>query len=447
MLGRAVEDVSFASVDGSRLRGWLVEGTRRGTIVFCPGNSGNLSGHVEYLRLAVDTGFTVLGFDYRGFGRSEGEADLRHLVDDVASACRFASKRQGRGEPVGLFGISLGAASALAAAAGRAGDVELAGVVVEGVSDLEAMLGGLFSKGSFGPVRVQRIVGPGDATAKRERPRISRGGMPRFVARALASWFCRSYPFDGKQPMRLVDGLSSTAVLIVHGVDDDLLPFEAAVDLYAALRGPKHLWLIPHAGHAQEPALSHRQEYVAQLGKFFASAFEGDVVNFDRCLDVAIDGDELRLGVRSMDAESSERNGRAELSVSIGVECMADDGFPARDADERSATYRDAGYRELFRRLVRAVNQMDLDDLDRGLADYLELPRALPFDLLASMYAFRVAAAARGLVPGWPSPSPDVARRAFERFATLWGAHGELLDIDRSESPLAWIESGAEVPA
>ncbi|HZN57426.1 MAG TPA: alpha/beta hydrolase, partial [Planctomycetota bacterium] len=70
------QEVEFWSNRGVRLRGWFIPGPRRGVVVFCPGNSGNASSHLEYVRLANQGGHSVLAFDYAGFGRSEGVPDL-----------------------------------------------------------------------------------------------------------------------------------------------------------------------------------------------------------------------------------------------------------------------------------------------------------------------------------------------------------------------------------
>jgi len=444
-LGPTAREVDFASSGGATLGGWLIEGRRPGTIVFCSGNSGNLSAHVEYLRMAVDTGFSVLGFDYRGYGRSSGIPDLRFLVDDVLSACRFARDRSSEAEPIGLFGISLGAASTLAAAAATAEDFPIAGVAVEGLSDLYEMLAGLFAGGRFGPVRIDRVESPGGESWARERVRLGAGPLPGILARALAWRSCRSYPFAGKRPVLLADALEKTPVFVIHGVDDELLPMEAAIDVYESLGGEKSLWLIPHAGHAQEPAMSHRAEYVTQLDRFFARAFSAeagdDVAGFSvrRELVTEIVGSTIRQRV-----VNSNDSTHASATYRIPVATLAEDGFPETGFpeavhDDRSRAYREDGYRELFRRLVRCVNARDFDGLDRGLEEYLRLPRAMPFDFLASMYAFRIAQASRGDLRGWPTPSEVMAQRAVSCFETLWDAHDELRANDSPESPRALL--------
>ena len=116
-LGMEARGVTFPSRGGAALAGWLLPGRKRGTIVLCSGNSGNVSAHLEYARIAAATGYSVLCFDYRGFGRSGGEPDLRHVAADALAACVFA-RSLSPDDPVGAFGLSLGAGAALLAAAG-----------------------------------------------------------------------------------------------------------------------------------------------------------------------------------------------------------------------------------------------------------------------------------------------------------------------------------------
>jgi hypothetical protein len=83
------------------------------------------------------------------------------------------------------------------------------------------------------------------------------------------------YPFEGKNPVRTARRMEGKPMLLIHGAEDRLLPFEAALQVRKALFGPSRLWIIPGAGHTQEPALAAYDEYVAQLGDFFRRALGG----------------------------------------------------------------------------------------------------------------------------------------------------------------------------
>ena len=448
LLGLEFEEVEFPGLGDILLRGWLIPREGPGMVVFCPGNSGNLSSHILYLALAHRAGLSVLGFDYRGFGRSDGRADLRFLCADVLAACRWVKARRGAGEPIALFGVSLGALAALAAAAGAGREdgeaPPIGAVAVEGPSDVRDMFEGLFRGGSFGPVRIRSITGPDGLARERRRLPIVKRRPPPFLAGPLAALFAAGYPFEGKRPRLLAPRLGGIPALIIHGVEDEILPFEAALDVHAALRGPRRLWLVPGAGHAQEPALSHGAEYAAQLRAFFRSSFSTAPEAGGPSGPVLIS----RLGEETLEqrvveptADGRQSTGRsADQELEIEALTLGPDGFPRPELDPVSERYRCGGYRELFRRMVRAVNAMDFAGLDAALGDHLELRREMPFDLLAAMYCVRIAQAGLGLAPGWPRADEKIVARSLERFSALWEAHPALPGREAADSPLVWVD-------
>jgi hypothetical protein len=425
--GLEAHDVEFEAGDGATLRGWWVEGRKPGAVVFCPGNAGNVSQHLEYVRVAANAGRSVLAFDYRGFGRSGGEADLRRVSGDVEAAWSFAASRA-RG-PVGLFGISLGACAALRAAA--RGRVPVAAVAAEGVHDIRRMLEGLLSDGSFGPKRVRTLDGPEGPARPREASRLVR----RLVGKPIASWAAAAaaafYPFDGKSLARLARGLSGTPVFLIHGVEDPLFPFEAALDLHRRLSGPKRLWLIPGTAHAQEPALTVASEYSRQLETFFDAAFSGGEGPPPE--GPVLWSLEDRGTLRQWIAPAGERG-----QPPLGAEALP---LLSTAEDEVAERYRNGGYRPVFRALARAGNERDLEGLERGIEAQIRLRRERRFDFLASAYALRAAQAALGLVPEWPGRDAAAARRSLERFLFFWLAHPTLPGEDVPESPATWARA------
>ncbi len=461
-LGLAAEDVEFWSKRGVKLRGWLLRGTKRGTVVFCPGNSGNLSSHLEYVRLGLCTGYSVLGFDYCGFGRSDGEADLRTIVQDVEAACEFITVRTG--EPNALFGLSIGAGAALAAA-GRTGAATV-GVVVEGVYDIRCALRGLFAEGCFGPVRIRAVGELSGSLAERSRHRLVKLRLPSPIASLLARVAAAFYLFEGKSPGSLAARLGTKPVLLVHGVKDEILPFEAAIDLHEALPGRKRIWLVPGTGHAQEPALACGLEYTAQLEDFLDCAFTR-TPPFTPAVSVSdvhahhprTGGVRACLGLVSSAATSRSR-GPVLLSVVGGgiLRQVLLEGseetvleFPGpiervftlrllrTEMDARADWYVRGGYQTVFRAMVEAVNGRDLGSLDAALEAHMRLGRADLFDFFAALYCLRGAQAALGGVPSWPGRNLDFARRNLERFLVLWTSNPALPGEHVAESPARWV--------
>ncbi|MCK7512900.1 MAG: hypothetical protein MZV70_58680 [Desulfobacterales bacterium] len=73
-IGLAYEDLVLETTDGLKISAWYIprEGAR-GTVLFCHGNAGNISHRLDSIRIFHQLGLSVLIFDYRGYGRSEGE--------------------------------------------------------------------------------------------------------------------------------------------------------------------------------------------------------------------------------------------------------------------------------------------------------------------------------------------------------------------------------------
>src|SRR6185295_1608555 len=88
------EDIKFASADGTKLHGWLVEHPNpRGVLLYCHGNGdcvGYLGRYLEELRDRQR--LTVFAFDYRGYGRSEGSPSEAGIIADGDAAQHWLAK-------------------------------------------------------------------------------------------------------------------------------------------------------------------------------------------------------------------------------------------------------------------------------------------------------------------------------------------------------------------
>jgi hypothetical protein len=116
----SLEDAWFSSPDGLRLHGWYAgHEDPRAVILFCHGNAGNVTHRAETLRsLHEFVGASVLIFDYRGYGRSEGKPDEEGILADARAARAWLAERAGVAEQdVVVMGRSVGGAVAVDLAA------------------------------------------------------------------------------------------------------------------------------------------------------------------------------------------------------------------------------------------------------------------------------------------------------------------------------------------
>jgi len=227
----APRDVSFASSDGFTLHGWFLAAREpQGTILFLHGNAENLSTHVNGVLWLVKEGFNVFIVDYRGYGRSEGEATLDGIHQDGAAALeRLFSLPGVDPERVALLGQSLGGAVALHTVA---------------TSPLKGKIKAVIVESTFSGYRL--------------------------IAREKLGSFFLTWPFqyplswlfdDSYSPVRWIARVAPVPVLILQGAQDPIVPPRHGQLLYEAALPPRELWETAPAGHISsfaDPAVRAR---------------------------------------------------------------------------------------------------------------------------------------------------------------------------------------------
>ena len=220
------EDVTFASADGTVLRGWRVaaRGARASVVLVHDGDvtrADPAAGLLELQRDYAREGFDVLSFDLRGRGESGGGRDSLGAGElaDVLAAVRRA--RRLSGAPVVLHGFGTGASLALAAAA-RLGDA--AAVIADS---------------------------PAASMRAHVRRRFRRAPAHLFALAALIARWRFSADLDAVTPTRDMARLDrhGVPVLLVHCEDDRDIPVEHTLNLAAASLGGERVWTLPEGGH------------------------------------------------------------------------------------------------------------------------------------------------------------------------------------------------------
>jgi len=211
------EEAVFAGA-GVTLQGWRCHatGSWRGTIVYLHGIADNRTSSEGVVQRFGHRGFDVVAYDSRGHGNSEGDVctygffekrDLHRVLDTI------------RPGPIILMGTSLGAAVALQEAAD---DTRVTSVIgAEAFSDLR--------------------------TVATER-------APFFFTTGTIR---RAFQLAGEQGHFDVDAVSpelaaariTAPVLLIHGATDVETRPEHSRRVFAALKGPKRLIVVPNAGH------------------------------------------------------------------------------------------------------------------------------------------------------------------------------------------------------
>ncbi len=104
--GLNFEDVWFRADDGTCLHGWYCPcDNPRAIVLYAHGNAGNLSHSKSLIQyFHDDLRVTVLIFDYRGYGRSEGVPTAEGILKDARAARTLLAPRQYQGRPSRLDG-------------------------------------------------------------------------------------------------------------------------------------------------------------------------------------------------------------------------------------------------------------------------------------------------------------------------------------------------------
>ncbi|TDJ49264.1 MAG: alpha/beta hydrolase [Nitrospina sp.] len=201
-----IQEVWFKAQDGVKLHGWYVPHEEaEASFLFFHGNAGNLSHRTENVFFLYHLKLNVFIFDYRGYGKSEGDPDERGIRLDSQAAYDTLMAQPGvSARSLILFGRSLGGAFA----AYIASQNPAAGLILESsFTNAKDMAGRMF------PI------------------------LP-------VGWFMSSE----------LDTLSYVAhlnvpKLFLHGTADSIIPYTLGRELYQGAAEPKEFYNIAGAGH------------------------------------------------------------------------------------------------------------------------------------------------------------------------------------------------------
>jgi uncharacterized protein len=243
---RPYEDVAFRTRDGLTIRGWFLPAQQvsERTLLVCHGLGGNRENFLGFVELADRLRANVLLFDFRGHGASDGHTVSLGLreKDDVLAAIAFLRTEHAAEswELIGL-GVSMGSGALVLAAA----EVE---------QPLQALI--LDSGMAYSLDLTDNVL---RAFPQFVRPWLTGPGIP------LASLHagCR---LEDLRPEHHVARVRAP-VLVIHSLNDRLIPPEQGRRLYEHAAGPKEIFLAPTQAHA-DVYNRLRGEYLERVAAF-----------------------------------------------------------------------------------------------------------------------------------------------------------------------------------
>jgi dipeptidyl aminopeptidase/acylaminoacyl peptidase len=104
-----LQEFDVTTPDNTIINGYYVKNPKKKyTILYCHGNAGNIYSRIPSLDSLLQTG-SVIMFDYRGYGKSEGQPSEKGLYQDAFAVWEYATKTlQIPSEELIFYGESLG---------------------------------------------------------------------------------------------------------------------------------------------------------------------------------------------------------------------------------------------------------------------------------------------------------------------------------------------------
>ncbi|MEI6063140.1 MAG: alpha/beta fold hydrolase [Pseudanabaena sp. ELA748] len=206
-VGIKFEDIQVTTKDNVNLAAWFVPSKDnnplgKSVVLFCHGNGGNISNRVSYLPIFKDLGLATFLFDYRGYGRSEGNPSEEGTYNDVEAAWQYLTQeKQIPPQKIIIYGESLGGA--------------IASYIAEKTSRDQQNAGGLILASTF--------------TSISDRAAEIYPFLPiRFLSRF-------SYNSINRLPNIKIP------VLVIHSTDDEIIPFHHGDRNFQIANQPKQL--------------------------------------------------------------------------------------------------------------------------------------------------------------------------------------------------------------
>ncbi|WP_082429538.1 alpha/beta hydrolase [Pseudanabaena sp. 'Roaring Creek'] len=228
--------VKKADGTGENIHGWWLPNIKqeekaslgdRKVILYLHGKGKNISANAKHANRLMRMGFSVLVFDYRGYGRSEGSFPSESSVyTDAQTAWDYLIQKGYKSNQILIYGHSLGGAIAIDLAIKHP---DALGAIVDASFTSMSDMAQLDPKYRIFPIDLlihQRF----DSIAK---------------VRSLA-----------------------IPVLYIHGTADEVIPVSMAQSLYEATPSRKQIVIIPNGGHSNNAA-TNEPLYLNAIRSFF----------------------------------------------------------------------------------------------------------------------------------------------------------------------------------
>ena len=249
MKDRPCEDVYITSRDGLKLHAYLFKADKDSD-KYVIGIHGYKSyarpEYGPYIKFYHELGYNMLLPDDRGHAPSEGKYIGFGVLDrlDCVDWAKYLVKTVGEHVEIRLHGVSMGAATVLAAS---------------GEADLPSQVKGIVSDCGFSSAKEVLTFQFKNMLHLPTWPFLN---LVEFFAKHLAG-----FGFDEYTPLEQVKK-AKTPILFVQGEKDEMVPAYMVHDLYNACAATKRLLVVKEAAHAESIAFEP-DNYHQAIHEFF----------------------------------------------------------------------------------------------------------------------------------------------------------------------------------
>ena len=216
--GISYQNIYVETANQQRLHGWLLpqSGNLKGTVLFFHGNGENISTHVGLVHWLPSHGYRVFIIDYRGYGRSDGQATLDGSMLDIKNTLQYVVDRYPDSRPFIVLGQSIGASMSIFAVANYSIKEKIDGLV---------------------------LVAPFSDYQKIAQETLSKSWLTWLFQYPLSWTINNDY-----RPANYIKAINPIPVYFIHGTSDNIISDQHSKILYQLALEPKKLFLI-EGGH------------------------------------------------------------------------------------------------------------------------------------------------------------------------------------------------------
>lgn len=243
------EDVSIESRNRYKLYGTYIENNNKtqNTVIIVHGITGSRWEAMKYADVYLDIGYNVLVYDCRYHGKSGGDSVTYGFYEknDLDDWVKFVKKKNPDGI-IGVHGESLGAATALLHSA---------------INEKLKTVSFYVSDCSYSDVKELLDI------RLSEDYKIKSGERNIILDCAgILTMIKYGFSYDDVSPEK-AEEKSTVPIMFIHGDDDEYIPCSMSKEMYDKKKGPKKLYIVEGAGHAQS-VVRDKDEYEKQVISF-----------------------------------------------------------------------------------------------------------------------------------------------------------------------------------